>query len=135
MQSVFNILIADDDPDDIELLEDAITTLEPKVKLLKFSSGNEAVKYLHSSADNELPCLIILDYNMPELKGSDTLSLIRSHKRYDSIAKVVISTCNSDLYKNECVSQGAWSYLIKPYNRKDLETLAKKLLSYCKREG
>lgn len=132
MRKVFDILIADDDPEDIELFEEAILKLEPRVKLHKFFSGNSIIEYLHSSEDDRLPCLIILDYNMPELKGSHVLALLKSKKRYESIPKVVVSTSNADLHENECISQGATGYLVKPFNIEELENLAKKLMAYCK---
>ena len=124
--------MADDDPEDIELIEDAILSLEPKAKLHKFSDGHSALEYLHAASDDDLPCLIILDYNMPELNGSEVLSFMKSKKRYNPIPKVVLSTSNAYIHEHECINNGAAEYIVKPDNVKGLEVVAKKLLTYCK---
>lgn len=124
--------MADDDAEDIELIEEAILSLEPEAKLQKFFNGHAAIEYLHSVPDEELPCLIILDYNMPELKGSEVLSSMKSKKRYDTIPKVVLSTSNAYRHQHECMNNGASEYIVKPDSMKGMEVLAKKLLNYCR---
>jgi CheY-like chemotaxis protein len=127
-----NILLADDDSEDIELIEEAILNLEPDAKLHKFCNGPSAIEYLHSAKDEELPCLIVLDYNMPKLKGSEVLSFMKSKKRYDTIPKIVLSTSTAYQHKHECMNNGALEYIVKPGNMKEMEVLAKKLLTYCR---
>lgn len=126
------ILLADDDPEDLELIEEAIFSIAPTVELHKFTNGLTAMKYLESRPDNELPGLIILDYNMPELNGSQVLAFIRSQDRYSPIPKVVLSTSNAPLHINECMTQGATEYIVKPHSMAGLHKLAKKLLGFCK---
>src|SRR4051812_34689227 len=107
-----NILMADDDVEDIELIEEAILNIDPEATLHKFFNGHSAIEYLHSAPDDELPCLIILDYNMPELKGSEVLSFMKSKKRYDTIPKVVLSTSNARMHQHECMNNGASEYIV-----------------------
>ncbi len=126
-----NILMADDDVEDIELIEEAILNIEPNATLHKFHNGHSAIEYLHSAPDDDLPCLIILDYNMPELKGSEVLSFMKSKKRYATIPKVVLSTSNAYMHQHECMNNGASEYIVKPDNMNELSGLAKKLLNYC----
>jgi CheY-like chemotaxis protein len=127
-----NILMADDDIEDIELIEEAILNIEPDATLHKFFNGHSALEFLHAAPDDALPCLIILDYNMPELKGSEVLSFMKSKKRYDTIPKVVLSTSNASRHQYECMNNGASEYIVKPDNMKELNGLAQKLLTYCK---
>jgi CheY-like chemotaxis protein len=131
-QKTVKILMADDDAEDIELVEEAILDIEPEAKLQKFFNGHAAIEYLGSVADDELPCLIILDYNMPELKGSEVLSFMKSKKRYDTIPKVVLSTSNAYMHQHECMNNGASEYIVKPDNMRAMKLLAEKLLSYCR---
>ena len=63
------IFIADDDADDRELLEEAILSIENNTVVHAASSGKEVLTHLQNSQDKDLPCLIILDYNMPDLNG------------------------------------------------------------------
>jgi CheY-like chemotaxis protein len=126
------ILIADDDVEDIELIEDAILDVEPAVELHKFTNGRTAIEYLNSWDDQELPCLIILDYSMPEINGSQVLSRIKDQRRFHTIPKIVLSTSNAPLHMHECLANGATEYIVKPDNMKALMELAHKLLAMCK---
>jgi len=128
-----NILMADDDIEDLELIEEAILNIEPEAILHKFFNGHSAIEFLHSAPDDALPCLIILDYNMPELKGSEVLSYMLSKKRYATIPKIVLSTSNAYMHKHECINNGASEYIVKPDNMKELHGLAQKLLNYCEK--
>jgi len=123
--------MADDDLEDIDLMETAITTIEPKANLHKVVNGRAVIDFLDRQSDYELPCLIILDYNMPELTGAEVLAVISKEKRYENIPKIVLSTSSTSAYINECLSNGATEYFIKPDNMTALATMAKKLLHYC----
>lgn len=126
------ILMADDDFEDLELIEDAITKLEPDADLYKVMNGQAVIDFLANQSDTKLPCLIILDYNMPELNGSEVLAAIRKEKRYELIPKVILSTSNTPAYIHECLKNGAAEYFVKPDNVRDLANVAKKMLTYCK---
>lgn len=126
-----HILMADDDLEDIELMEIAIITIEPKVTFHKVVNGKAAIDYLEKRSEDDLPCLIILDYNMPELTGSEVLAIISKEKRYENIPKIILSTSSTSAYINECMMNGATEYLVKPDNMAALATMAKKLLNYC----
>ena len=131
MQKEARILIADDDLEDMELIEEAFLNAEPAVQLYKFTNGKSAIEYLNTIQDMELPCLMVLDYNMPEINGSEMLSHLKKQERYSSIPKVVLSTSNAPLHIHECMSHGATDYLVKPDNIKELNLLAQRLLSLC----
>ena len=130
-QSRKTILIADDDPEDLELVEIAFGKLEPGTDLRKVSNGRAAVEYLVNQPDNDLPCLIILDYNMPELTGLEVLSHICNDDKFEKIPKVIFSTSNSPLHKAECMKKGASEYFVKPNTLSGFNDIAKKMLAYC----
>jgi CheY-like chemotaxis protein len=123
--------MADDDLEDIELMETAIISIEPTTNFHKVVNGKAVIDYLERQTDDQLPCLIILDYNMPELTGSEVLAVICKDKRYEGIPKIILSTSSTPAYINECMKNGATEYLVKPDNMAALATMAKKLLNYC----
>jgi CheY-like chemotaxis protein len=127
------ILVADDDPDDLELIEEHILLVEPTAELDKFSDGISAYEYLRSQSDGELPSLIILDYNMPGLNGSQLLSSLKAASRYRSIPKIVLSSSNTAKYIDECLNNGATEYIVKPDNMKGIYNLAQRLVSLATR--
>ena len=81
--------------------------------------------------DDRLPCLLVLDYNMPELNGAEILLELKKDRRYDSIPKVIWSTSGSDTYKSICLALGAKDYIMKPSNVKDFEDTVRHIVSYC----
>jgi CheY-like chemotaxis protein len=132
MNKTITILLADDDEEDLELIEDAILGIEPGAELQKHTNGKAVIDFLQRQPDHKLPCLIILDYNMPELNGSQILMHMSGEERYEGIPKVVLSTSNAALHIHECITNGAAEYFVKPTNMTELRTLAAKMLSYCK---
>ena len=125
------ILLADDDVEDLELLQEAILQLQPQARLHAVTNGNMVLDYLEQTALTELPCLIVLDYNMPEINGAELLQRLGSEPRYQNIPKAVWSTSNSNLYIKECMENGADAYFVKPATNKQLLDLANQLLSLC----
>lgn len=125
------ILLADDDKEDIELLEETIASLEPQTKIHAVTSGKMALTYLETQTNGELPSLIVLDYNMQDMNGAQVLEQIRTQPRYEKIPKIVWSTSNADEYRKECIAKGATAYFVKPSTNKDLENQAKEMLNMC----
>ena len=122
------ILIAEDDPEDMELIAEAITAAEPRANLHKVADGLSAIEYLRTRSDNDLPSLIILDYNMPGLTGAQVLRSISNDERYRLILKVVLSTSDAPLHKHECMRSGAAGYFVKPNSMKELNHIAKTII-------
>jgi CheY-like chemotaxis protein len=127
---MLKILLAEDDIDDQELLAEAFSEIDPAIQLDSFSTGKKFLNYLEELPDSEIPNMIILDYNIPEINGAEILEKLESDKRYQHVIKLVWSTSNSSLYENSCLSLGAKAYLVKPSNITALMELAKKMLSF-----
>lgn len=130
----YNVLIADDDLEDLELIEEAILHITPGVELKKFTDGQSVIEYLNLTGDDDLPLLIMLDYNMPQLNGSQLLSAMKAQVRYQSIPKIVLSTSNAPMHIRECMNNGATEYVEKPDSIEELYKLAARLLTYCKKD-
>src|ERR671927_27466 len=126
------IFLADDDEDDQELLKEAFITINSSVNFYLAENGKEALHYLKSLPPASLPCLIVLDYNMPELNGAEVLKVIAGEEKYTDVPKVIWTTSNSEIHKDYCLSIGAYDYLVKPDNIRDIEKMARRMLQYCK---
>ena len=125
------ILLGEDDADDEELLKEVFTTLDNSFSMQFANNGRKLVTHLEQLPDSDLPCLIILDYNMPELNGADILKSLKAQARYDSIPKIIWSTSGSETYKRLCLELGACEYIIKPSSFKELTEVARYMLSFC----
>ena len=125
------ILLGEDDPDDQEMLKEIFSDIDNSFILFFVNNGKEVLSALEKLDDEQMPCLIVLDYNMPGLNGADILKEIGSNKRYRNIPKIVWSTSSSDKFKKSCLELGAADYVIKPSNSMDLEKIARYMLKIC----
>ena len=122
------ILIADDDQEDLELLSEVLLQLEENTKLHMVSNGSMVLAFLEKAKDDELPSLIVLDYNMPNMNGAEVLEQLSKDPRYKKIPKIIWSTSNNSSYIKECMEKGATTYFVKPATHKNLEEQAGEIL-------
>lgn len=125
------ILCVDDDVDDLLFLAETIHTVEPNLQVVELKNGLEAINYLNKAkADQELPCLIILDINMPFLDGRQTLDKIRSEMELENLPVVILSSSKNPQDKMLFRSKGVEMYT-KPNNIKDLHFMVREFLTHC----
>jgi CheY-like chemotaxis protein len=127
---MLKIFLAEDDLDDQELLTEALHGIDPTIQLQSFTTGKKFISLLDSLPQHEIPELVILDYNIPEINGAEILKHLEDNKRYQEVVKLVWSTSNSALYEDSCLALGARAYLVKPSNISGLNELAVKMLSF-----
>ena len=125
------ILFGEDDIDDEDLLREIMEGIDESFYLLFVNNGRKLLEMLNEMPDNHLPCLIVLDYNMPELNGAEILREIKKNSRYSRIPKVIWSTSDSETFRKSCFEAGANEYFIKPSNVQDLVTIGRHMLSLC----
>lgn len=123
------IFLADDDPEDQEILKDAIITLEPTADIHSVVNGQQAIEWLLNCPDSGLPALLILDYKMPIFNALEVLEQIRNIPRLKSIPKVVWSTSNQAEHVRSCLEKGALQYFVKPTKTEELNNIARQMLA------
>ena len=126
------ILIGEDDMDDKEIIEEAFAEIDPSVKVHFVNNGQNLLSFLTETPSDDLPSLIVIDYNMPGLNGAEILKSLDGSSKVKNIPKVIWSTSGASQYKSSCLSLGAYDYLVKPSSVRELENLVKYLLSLCK---
>ena len=125
------ILLGEDDADDQEMLKEVFASIDVSFVLFFVNNGSEILSALEKLKDNQMPCLIVLDYNMPGLSGADILRELSTNERYKNIPKVVWSTSGSEKFRSVCLELGAVDYVIKPNNVLELEKIARYMLTLC----
>ena len=86
------ILYADDDQDDLMLVKDAFNRYSTNIEVVTVENGSEALSYLNNLSEiDPVPCLIILDINMPLLNGKEALKEIRVMERFKHTPVVLFS--------------------------------------------
>ena len=130
--SIFKITIIEDDCDDSDFLSEAFNEVSPKHTVLCFQSAEKLFNYLNSLADNDLPCLIVTDLNIPIINGIAILNMLNENPRYADIPKVVYSHSSNPRDKEDSIAAGALIYIKKPNTIVEIQKNAREMLSYCK---
>ena len=125
------MLLADDDPEDTEMLLEAILSIAPTSRIKSFLDGRSLLDFLANGTDRLKPCTIILDYNMPKMNGLDVLKELAGNHSLAHIPKLIWSTSDREENVSACINGGAVEYLVKPTDPGELSRLAKKILGYC----
>ncbi len=111
------ILLAEDDDDDFNLFNSAISYLSNSVEVLRTKNGI----MLSSLIQTDLrPDLIILDINMPFKSGILSLQEIKKNHRFDTIKVIMFSTSANIKDIENCYNNGADFYLVKPMTYKGI---------------
>ena len=124
------IVLGEDDIDDEELLKELFSSVDDSFSLTFMNNGKQIIDYL-TGLQNHLPCLIILDYNMPQLNGADILKELQGHPRYAGIPKIIWSTSQTDTYREKCLELGADDYIIKPSKVNEMVRVIQHMISFC----
>lgn len=126
------ILCVDDDADDRQFLSEAISEVDPGIAVVEVGNGIEALDYLNEVKGHygEMPCLIVLDINMPLLDGKQTFQRLKEDPELKEIPVVVFTSSENpndrQLFKNLGVTM-----LSKPDNLVYMNRIAGNILSMC----
>ncbi len=110
--SALSILLVEDDPDDIELMQEALIDNNITYQLETISQGDRVLGHLELS--KKFPDVIILDLNLPKLHGREVLSRIKTSDTLKNIPVVILTTSSSPVEREYCLKAGASSFITKP---------------------
>jgi len=106
------ILLIEDDRVDVMTVERALKQLRVPNQLILATNGEQALEYLKNE-NNELPCVILMDLNMPKMNGMEFLQIIRTQESLKDIPIVVMSTSNERQDIDAAAKFGIVMYLVK----------------------
>ncbi len=130
------ILIAEDDPDDRLLIQEALEENGVNKKLFFVENGEELMNYLlkegNYSKNNDLstPALILLDLNMPKKDGREALKEIKKFPALRQIPIIVLTTSKTDEDIHFTYDSGGNSFITKPASYETLVSIMKILSEF-----
>jgi two-component system sensor histidine kinase/response regulator len=104
-----NIMIVDDNPANLALLEEML--LQQGHEVYSFPLGRLAL----AAAMQYPPDLILLDINMPEMSGYDVCARLKSIEELSRIPVIFLSALNETRDKVKAFRSGAADYISKPF--------------------
>ena len=108
--TIQSILLIDDEPDNVEVVVDALEFMGISVKAA--SNGQEGLALL----DEFTPDLILLDLSMPVMDGWETRKRLQSNEKTQHIPVVALTAHAMAGDKERALSAGFDGYVSKPIN-------------------
>jgi CheY-like chemotaxis protein len=105
--------LADDDADDAELFAEALAAINPGI-LCEHAPNGKILLNKISNQKADLPDIIFLDINMPEMNGWDSLTELKRNSSLRNIPVVMYSTSSTHRDKQEAKKLGANFFYTKP---------------------
>ena len=129
MSIVKKILIADDEPDILEIIKFNLQT--EGYEVLTAKNGDEAI----DQARKYLPDLIILDIMMPGKNGIDVCNILRMQPAFKETLIIFLSALSDEGTEIRGLETGADDYLTKPISPKVLVSKVNALFRRLNKEG
>ncbi|RYY94336.1 MAG: response regulator [Chitinophagaceae bacterium] len=120
------VLYADDDSDDRSWVSEACRVVGAPLRLHFVENGRQVLEYM-KKAGGEFPALIVLDLNMPEMDGRQTLQQLKNNPAYKDIPVAIVTTSNSRIDRDVCKRLGAALYLTKPDSHAEWQNIIRQL--------
>ncbi len=128
------MLLVDDDPNDIELIQLALQDLTVIHTLDILTDGAQAIEYLIGTSDlapvSLLPRFVLMDLKLPKLTGIEVLRAIRQDSRTRFLPVVIMTSSSEDRDLRDCYNLGVNSYVVKPLGFQQFQEFAQLVGSY-----
>jgi len=126
------ILLAEDDPRDMELTLAALGEHHLANEVVVTRDGQEALDYLHrrgafAGRPEGDPAVVMLDLKMPKVDGIDVLRTMKGDARLQPIPVVVLTSSRESRDLEECYRLGANAYVVKPVHFPEFMNAVKQL--------
>lgn len=130
------ILLIEDSPEDALLTIRAFRRGDIDNRIDVCETADRAVDYLRRGTESDtlgaepLPCMIVLDLNLPGMDGRDFLKLIKSDDGLRPIPIVVLTTSDDPTDIETCYQNGANSFITKPSRPDEVQQAVHTLKTY-----
>jgi CheY-like chemotaxis protein len=128
--SPVRILVVDDDPGDVLMIEEALQDSDVEKVIDVVNDGQEAMEFLRREgrhAEAERPDVILLDLNMPRMDGRQVLGAVKQDEDLRTIPIVVLTTSNADTDIVGSYTLQANAYVTKPINLDDFNDVVHRI--------
>lgn len=132
MKTLRTILLAEDNPQDVELTVEALEEFNLANSIISVGDGVEVMDYLNctgrfANRSTELPSVILLDIKMPRMDGIQVLEQLRTDHRFSKIPVVMLTSSREEPDLKRCYALGVNAYVVKPVNFEDFIVAVKNI--------
>jgi CheY-like chemotaxis protein len=130
--NIKSILLAEDDPRDVELTLAALEENHLANKVAVVGNGEEALDYLYRRGKFKMrvggnPIVVLLDNKMPKVNGLEVLKTIKADEHLKTIPVVVLTSSRETPDLIEFYKHGVNAYVVKPVDFSEFMKAVKQL--------
>lgn len=128
--SPVRILVVDDDPGDVLMIEEALEDSDVEKVIDVVNDGQEAMEFLRRQGrhtEAKRPDVILLDLNMPRMDGRQVLGEVKQDDDLRTIPIVVLTTSNADTDIVGSYTLQANAYVTKPIDLDDFNDVVRRI--------
>ncbi len=135
-QQPISILVADDDPDDRMMIEEAFLENRFANEIAFVEDGEQLLAYLRhedgyaNNAGKPYPGIILLDLNMPKKDGRETLRELKADPELCRIPVIVLTTSEAEEDIVKTYGLGVSSFITKPVSFQGLVDAVRVICQY-----
>jgi CheY-like chemotaxis protein len=123
------VLMAEDDPDDRLLYEEALQKSDFKVSYHISADGLELVKFLKEKG-NPRPSIILVDLRMPGMNAHEIIATVKGDPELQTIPVIVFTGADQESEVRKVYAESAKGYIIKPTGFDALIQTLNEIFSY-----
>src|ERR1700724_902414 len=115
------VLLVEDNPADVELVEEALAEAALDCGLSVVRDGRQAIDFIeHIEAEpaRRFPDLVLLDLNLPKVSGEEVLNRMRLSQKCRAAKVLLVSSADTPSDRDRLLKLGANEYFHKPSNLK-----------------
>lgn len=118
------ILLAEDNPQDVELTIEALSEHNLANNVVAVKDGVEVMEYLNykglfKNRKKGGPAVLLLDIKMPRMNGIEVLEAIRNDEKLKKLPVVMLTSSREEPDLKKCYDLGVNAYVVKPVNFKE----------------
>ncbi|MFZ1978592.1 MAG: response regulator [Bacteroidota bacterium] len=132
MRDLRTILLAEDNPKDIELTLEALYEHNLANQVIVVKDGVEALEFLRCEGNYKMrrkgmPVVLLLDLKMPRMDGLETLQAIRSDAALKMLPIVMLTSSREEQDLIKSYEFGVNAYVVKPVDFKEFVNAVKQV--------
>ena len=112
--SAVTIVMIEDDPGHARLIEKNVRRASVPNEIRAFVDGGSALAFLNGPENRDGNYLILLDLNLPDMRGIEVLRRIKTSPRLRLFPVIILTTTDDEDEIRQCYELGANVYVTKP---------------------
>lgn len=133
LRSMLEVLLIEDNPGDVRLLEEAFRELGADIHMQVAKDGAEGLHMIFQTAQVKTgwhPDIILLDLNLPKVSGHDVLARIKANPQTCRIPVIILTSSRAEADVRRAYESHANAYLRKPSTLDGLMSAVQHLKSF-----